>query len=82
MPQSSIEIFPNPVNDRLNIDFDTAFEGAGHVKVFDISGKLVKSKSHISEPACQIDFSNLPPGVYLVKAQSGSSRISMKVIKQ
>ncbi len=80
--QSAISIFPNPVKDVLTIDFEAAFEGAAEIKVYDASAHLVKRESNISEPKHSIDFSGLPPGIYMIKAQSGSNSISTKVVKQ
>lgn len=60
-----VEIFPNPaVNGRIEIVFSKANTNSS-VQVFDISSRMVQSKTHINTTK-QV-FENLNAGVYYVK---------------
>jgi GH18 family chitinase len=63
-------IYPNPNHGLLNIDFpDTKYT----VEIINISGSIVyKSETQLSNS--QIDISDLPDGVYIIRVNSKNSR--------
>jgi len=69
---------PNPVKNTLNVSNDTAIE---KVTITSVLGQTVLEKTVNSLDAA-IDLSNLPKGVYLVKASSLSASKTFKVIKE
>jgi hypothetical protein len=71
-------IYPNPVNDILNVAYTGVLT---QVEVFDIVGQKVISTTVDATPA-QIDMSHLPCGTFLVKATSGNTAKTFKVIKK
>jgi len=71
-------IYPNPVNDMLNIEYTEALT---QVEVFTILGQKVISRN-VNAASSQIDMSGLPAGTFLVKATSGSASGIFKVIKK
>jgi hypothetical protein len=73
----SVRVFPNPVDEILNIDFD----GAGQIGILDISGRLIANK--VFKGRSQINVSNLIAGIYFVKitANSGTESV-LKFLKQ
>src|SRR6218665_2382941 len=56
-----VKIFPNPVQDYVNIESDKNFIA---YKIIDESGKLISSKDF---KGSKIDISNLKTGVYFIK---------------
>lgn len=62
---SSIELYPNPVIETLNIKGLTE---SGLVQIYDISGKLVLNTSTAMN---RIDISRLPSGIYFLTLQNG-----------
>ena len=78
---NQLVVFPNPTNGKVTISLNHTSESRveGTVKVFDFSGKLVKSQNIYSET--EVDLSALPAGVYLLKVTSGSESYSHKLIK-
>ena len=66
----SLQIYPNPVNDKLTI---TNYEG-GEVTIYDVMGRRVAAVETGRAPSLQttspetaIDVSNLPSGMYFIK---------------
>jgi len=72
------KVFPNPVNDILNIAFDQALDS---VVIYNLLGQEVITKT-INANETTIDVSQLPLGTYLVKINTGDTVKTLKVIKQ
>jgi YD repeat-containing protein len=73
--QLNIEIYPNPAHDQL---FIQGFENAW-VSILDTSGNLLLEKKHQNT---FIDISNLPNGVYLLKASMGTRVLTKRFVKR
>ena len=79
--QIGIYIYPNPVSSLLNIEIPGIVNNVS-TEVYDILGNLKLNKSSSSNSGIiQIDVSSLPRGTYLLKLNSGSSKISQRFIK-
>jgi len=76
---ASIKAFPNPATDMLNVDL-TAIEMTGEVtmRVFDSSGRLVKSEVQQANPVMQLSTSNLQTGYYTLQLSNGRYIIGKK----
>jgi hypothetical protein len=75
---SNFNIFPNPVNDVLNISYD---KNISAVAIYNLMGQEVqfqKSDNTISE----VDMSQLPNGIYMVRFASERHVKTIKVIKE
>lgn len=73
-----LSLYPNPAGNKVTIQHDN--RGLTSVNIYDLSGKLVMSKSSI-EQAETIDVSSLKPGFYMIRVESGEVSKSMKFIK-
>jgi len=72
-----VKIFPNPVQDFVNIESDKNFIA---YEVLDESGKLILNKDFSGS---KIDISNLKTGVYFIKLKSLSNETNIvKFIKK
>lgn len=71
---SSIKVFPNPVNDYIQV----SGEGIEYLKIYDISGRLIKSVS--SPVSSTIDIRNLPEGLYPVAITTRQGIFYKKVV--
>ena len=71
---SEIEIYPNPVNDRL---FIHSKETILDIQVYSIGGKLIAEYSNTNE----INFAPFSSGIYLVKMITKNGTLVKKVIK-
>jgi hypothetical protein len=71
-------IFPNPVNDRVEIAFDEDYQGS--VQVFDQWGRLVLSRQ-VHDRVLIIDAAGLDAGIYFIKIQKENKVHTEKIIK-
>lgn len=75
-----LSIYPNPTNGILNIRIADLNEGLT-VEIFDILGKKLNTKA-FTENNNQIDISDLPVGMYMLKATSSNSSYTTRIIKK
>jgi len=76
-------LYPNPVNDFVNLEFDIIKQGVVSVQVVDLSGKVVSSKqldARKGKNKLSVDLSHLAAGTYIMKAVSGSQVFTGKFI--
>lgn len=74
--QIHLSLYPNPASHELILESDEIIE---HIQIFDLSGKLLVTKS---DPASKVILSldNLPNGAYRLKAFTSTSSKSYSVI--
>lgn len=77
-PTSDISIFPNPTNDEINIIISEAHE----IQKMELINILSASIIQIEGYKKKIDISNLPKGLYFLKAVfSNGKTITKKIVK-
>jgi len=77
-------LFPNPVNDQLQINFETIEAGNIQVEIVDIQGKVLLQKTISSQNGTNksiIHISQLAKGIYLCRLQSNTKIETIKFIK-
>lgn len=77
MPLKEIEVYPNPVEDNLQIIFPQEIEQVYSVKVFDSTGSVMLSFDNSSK----LDLSTLKSGLYYIKAETNEMEYVSKIIK-
>jgi hypothetical protein len=70
-------IFPNPVEDILQLKFNTSY--TGNLKVYDLNAKLVHQISIFQTSQIEWDTHNLMPGLYLIRMDN--QLLELKFIK-
>lgn len=79
---SSIQAYPNPFNDDLNIQFDKALNEHSELLVYAVDGKLIlQIKIPIGSNKVIIDTNQFAIGVYQVIIKSKSTMQSINVVK-
>ncbi len=74
---SGMSIYPNPVNDVLNIG---SHKGIDRLRIYSLSGELVIDRQRPgSDPA--IDVSKLKQGVYVVEVNTDDGVFTEKIVK-
>ena len=76
---SSVQVYPNPVNDKLYIATEEEVED---VVVYSITGVIVGQQSTVNgQQTLTIDLSDLKSGIYFVKINTGKGNIVKRIIK-
>jgi hypothetical protein len=79
--KNKINIFPNPVSDKLFIRFPEEFIGISSVEILNEIGKVVlKANGNFS--VNEIDISRLSHGIYFIQVINSSGKLTGKFIKQ
>lgn len=76
--KNTLNAYPNPVKDILNLNNPTAITG---VVVFNMLGQQVAAKA-VNANEGQMDMSNLAAGAYLVKVTADNEVQTIKIIKE
>lgn len=74
---TSLSLFPNPTTRSFVV---TGLDYIEHIHVLDANGRLLQSKD-CCEPIVSIDISDLPKGIYFVRAFSKGGIRTGKIIK-
>ncbi len=78
--ENDFEIYPNPVNDKINIVTEEIVED---IVVYTITGVIVCQQSTVnSQQTLTIDLSDLKSGIYFVKINTEKGNIVKRIIKR
>ncbi len=72
---SSIEVYPNPANKKINIKSNSIVD---QIKIIDTSGRVIKSNV-INDNEVNIDIQNIDQGFYILKIFSNEKIINKKI---
>ncbi len=81
----SLSVFPNPATDICNIlIFNSKADNKFDIKIYDISGRLIKTETSTQERLIKINMSVLEPGIYFITLENREQGIfkKLKIIKQ
>lgn len=79
---TSIKIYPNPTKCFLRVDIQNNDSDIyGYIEILNSVGKSINKTSHISLEN-QIDLSNQPEGIYLMRISINGKISTWKVIKE
>ncbi|HEY4787466.1 MAG TPA: BACON domain-containing carbohydrate-binding protein [Bacteroidales bacterium] len=66
LQEEDIRIYPNPVTDKLFVQFSKDISAADHICIYTISGTLVLSQP-VNDKLNEIDLSKCATGIYLIR---------------
>lgn len=76
------KLYPNPVKDVINLDFDSSLSTNYEVQVFGMDGKLIQTqKLTTGIQKFQLHLENLQKGMYLLKFK-GNQNLTYKILKE
>jgi Flp pilus assembly secretin CpaC len=78
-------LYPNPVNDILNVQFDMEKAAQVQFSILDITGRVVEQMGmNLPTGVQHLDFQvdNYPSGLYLLSIQTEGGTIARKFIKR
>jgi hypothetical protein len=77
--EDQLNIYPNPVTDVLNVQWNTTTETAT-LSIRDLSGRLVLAE-RVANGNAVLDLSTLSSGNYILELQTGQSTLRKQVVK-
>lgn len=79
---SDLEVFPNPASERLNVIIPNP-KVVSTLQISNINGEvLIHRKVSNGQTSFDVNLSEFPAGIYIVKCQQGSDNYSTKFVKQ
>lgn len=76
-----VKMFPNPVDNLLNIEISQSLAVESYVKIFDFSGRIIYNNNFYSN-SFSIDMSDYTSGIYFVELFVTGEKIHKKILKQ
>jgi hypothetical protein len=80
VPDFDLEIYPNPFIDHINISIQTAVSGEMVVRLYDITGQLVREHLSKAKKEQSIELSQLPQAQYLLSVKVMGKTFSYKLL--
>lgn len=81
--ESSINVYPNPFSNDLNIVSNSNYDASTEVEVFNIMGKCIYSKSYLNLNHIKLNGVILPDsGIYFIAIINKNKTIIKRIIKQ
>ena len=81
--KETLQLYPVPVSNQLNLLFSLSFEGKCTVELFDRLGRLVLSKElTITDFKTSLTLSNLASSTYIIKITNNTSVFYENIIKK
>ena len=81
------QVYPNPSNGEYKFLYNLAQNAIMSVKIYDASGRLVKEmklngNGFVEQTIIDLRSAKFPPGIYLLSAEAGEKKLSIKLIKK
>ena len=82
--EQKINVFPNPVYDKVNIEFGANKVSVEDITIMDVLGKQCPvTVTNVSlNNGVELDFSSFPKGMYLIKINTEDSEKIFNIIKE
>jgi hypothetical protein len=78
---TSPQVFPNPVQQTLNISFDSDTETESKIEVYNLSGQLIYSAVSFNNRS-EITVAEWPSGIYLLRVMRNGEVFTEKIIRE
>ena len=76
--ESSVRVYPNPVNDKLMVETP---ETVNSLEVYTVTGALVYSQKEGANKM-EIQTGNLPSGTYLIRLTTDNTVVMRRFVKE
>lgn len=73
---TKIKVFPNPVYDYLNIQYDGTID---KINIYSLSGKMIQN---YNDPKSNLDLGHIPEGIYFLEISEEDKISIIKIIKK
>lgn len=75
------QLFPNPSNGLFTMEMEENYQQAT-LNLFDLTGKIIDSKTINNQQRISLDYSNLPKGMYQLQVNTEKGNYFSKIIIQ
>jgi hypothetical protein len=84
MLSSKVQVYPNPVSSRVVVKSASSGLKSADIAVFDVQGKQYKvaGSRQVNAFHVELDMTNLPSGIYMIRVQSVDGAKLFRVVKQ
>jgi hypothetical protein len=82
--ETNLSVYPNPTTGITTVSLELILNTESKIEIYNLSGSLVQSEKLIitsGDTKQQIDISNLPSGIYLLKVIANNEYKTIKVVK-
>jgi len=80
VPSLRVQVYPNPAKDLLMVT-DISQNGINEIEMINAEGRKVLGKTYPGTRVLQLDISQLPEGMYMLKVYSEKGILTSKVLK-
>lgn len=77
----NVNVYPNPTNDEINIEFKTVEENL-FVELFNSLGQIMVTKCYSNSSNIKVTTDGLASGIYLLRIKGQKTNVTKKIIKQ
>nr|NQU93991.1 T9SS type A sorting domain-containing protein [Bacteroidota bacterium] len=75
--KNSVSVYPNPCSGRFTI---SGLDNANRIEILNVNGTKIFSHDSLQEKSKEFDFTDRPPGVYLVRILSNGNVVTKKLV--
>lgn len=82
---ANLKVYPNPVNNLMNVEFISTGSGKINLSILDITGKTIQQNVFDVQKGnnfIPVAVENFQPGIYLIECRNDQNRKYVKVVKE
>lgn len=77
---NNVSIYPNPSNGKLFVEMGIKPGEKVYLEITDLSGKVIYNQNIISDKQVELDLTQIPTGLYLLKLRYQESQLTQKLV--
>jgi len=81
---AELQVYPNPVQDKLNVSLESAANGKLSAEIFNLQGQLVSKEVFVLSPGknlVQLEVQDLATGLYQLRLQTSNGLETVRFVK-
>ncbi len=79
--KEELKVYPNPANDKLNIELSNALEGLATIEIYDLNSRLCYSTNiNMAQKLQSINISGIKKGIYNLKIKTTNKTENQKLV--
>ncbi|NQY30744.1 MAG: T9SS type A sorting domain-containing protein [Flavobacteriaceae bacterium] len=77
-----VKIYPNPFVEYITLSFKDEIKGDIKVALYDLLGRIIDTKSYLSNQLITVKLNKLPSAEYILKVHANRKQFITKIIKE